>query len=84
MKARLSQRGAWMVRFTGSHKDKNSYTCVDRGFSKFMTLAAILFSWCVNQSLWWAALHGIFGGFYVVYWLIAHAGLHTHIAEKWL
>lgn len=75
MKARLSRRGVSMVRFNVSRKDTNSYTCVDRGFSKFMTLAAILLSWCVNQSIWWGILHAIFGGFYVVYWFIVYSGL---------
>lgn len=32
-------------------------------------VAAVL-SWISNASLVWAVIHGVFGWFYVVYWLI--------------
>ena len=36
----------------------------------FGSALAIAISWSVNQSVLWAILHGIFGWFYVIYYMI--------------
>ena len=33
------------------------------------TLIAVLISWSLNKSVGWCILHGIFGWFYVIYYL---------------
>lgn len=34
------------------------------------TLIAVLLSWMVNKSILWAIVHGFFGWFYVIYYLL--------------
>jgi hypothetical protein len=34
------------------------------------TIIAILVSWSVNKSILWAAIHGICGWFYIIYYLL--------------
>ena len=31
---------------------------------------AVAISWSINKSILWAALHGLFGWFYVIYYAI--------------
>lgn len=81
MKARLSQRGVSMVRFMLKNTEGAPVIVQHNGFSKMMTLAAMILSWTVNNSLCWSLLHGIFGGFYVVYWLIVHSNATQFISE---
>ncbi len=38
----------------------------------FGTALAIVISWSLNQSVFWAILHGAFGWIYVVYYVIAY------------
>ena len=37
----------------------------------FGTALAITISWSLHRSLTWAAIHGVFGWFYVVYYALA-------------
>jgi hypothetical protein len=32
------------------------------------SMIAVAISWSINQSIWWAFWHGIFGWFYVIYY----------------
>jgi hypothetical protein len=73
-----------MVRFSLQSKDKRPTFIAHGSFSKIMTLMAIVLSWAINKSLCWALLHAVFGGFYVVYWLIVHAGFSNYIAERFV
>ena len=34
------------------------------------SIIALIISWSVNQSVFWAILHAFFGWFYVVYYLL--------------
>lgn len=34
------------------------------------TLLAVIISWTVNKSVLWAIIHGFFGWFYVIYYLL--------------
>ena len=34
------------------------------------TALAVCISWSVNHSVLWAILHGIFGWYYIIYYLI--------------
>ena len=34
------------------------------------TVLAVIISWSINKSVWWAILHGIFGWFYVIYYFL--------------
>ena len=34
------------------------------------TLIAVLLSWGINKSILWAIVHGFFGWFYVIYYLL--------------
>lgn len=34
------------------------------------TMLAILVSWGLNKSILWALIHGVFGWFYIAYWLL--------------
>ena len=36
----------------------------------FGTVLAIAISWSVNHSVLWAIIHGFFGWFYVIYYLL--------------
>ncbi len=38
----------------------------------FGTALAMVISWSLNKSVFWAILHGVFGWIYVVYYLITH------------
>ena len=38
----------------------------------FGTALAMVISWSLNKSVFWAILHGVFGWIYVVYYLIAY------------
>lgn len=31
------------------------------------SMIAVCLSWSINQSVWWALIHGIFGWFYIFY-----------------
>jgi hypothetical protein len=33
-------------------------------------IIAVVISWSVNHSVLWAIIHGIFGWFYIIYYLI--------------
>jgi len=35
---------------------------------------AVIASWGINHSILWAALHGLFGWFYVIYYAFGLAG----------
>lgn len=50
-------------------KDKQYY--VSGGIS-FGTSLAMVISWSVNHSLWWAILHGVFGWCYVIYYALGY------------
>jgi hypothetical protein len=50
-------------------KKINYSTSVSRGIS-MGTALAICISWSVNKSILWAIIHGLFGWFYVIYYLI--------------
>ncbi|MHC4953190.1 MAG: hypothetical protein ACYTGZ_04820 [Planctomycetota bacterium] len=39
----------------------------------FGCVLAITMSWTANQAIGWALLHGVFGWFYVIYYLISHS-----------
>lgn len=43
---------------------------VTTGGIGFGVILAIVISWTVNKSLLWAIIHGIFGWFYVIYYLL--------------
>lgn len=34
------------------------------------TLIAVVVSWTANKSILWAIIHGFFGWFYVIYYLL--------------
>ncbi len=34
------------------------------------TLIAVLVSWTANESIIWAIIHGFFGWFYVIYYVL--------------
>jgi hypothetical protein len=34
------------------------------------TVLAVIISWMTNKSILWAILHGLFGWFYVIYYLL--------------
>jgi hypothetical protein len=53
-------------------------------FARSMTLTAMILSYAVNQSLCWCLLHGIFGGFYVVYWAIKYSLLIQWITNRFM
>jgi len=36
----------------------------------FGTIIAIIVSWTTNHSILWAIIHGIFGWFYIIYYLL--------------
>lgn len=36
----------------------------------FGMVLAIIISWSVNKSVLWAIIHGIFGWFYVIYYVL--------------
>ena len=38
----------------------------------FGTALAMILSFSINKSIWWAILHGIFGWFYVIYFGIRY------------
>ena len=48
----------------------------------FVAVVALIMSWAVNDSIWWAILHVVFCLFYVPYWLIAYSGLPEWIAAR--
>lgn len=33
------------------------------------SIIAAIVSWSVNHSIWWAFWHGVFGWFYIIYYL---------------
>jgi uncharacterized membrane protein len=33
---------------------------------------AVVLSWHINHSIWWAILHGILSWLYVIYWAICY------------
>ena len=39
-------------------------------FGSLFTIVAILISWFINKSIFWAIVHGIFGSWYVLYAII--------------
>ena len=43
---------------------------VTRAGISFGSALAIVISWSINHSVFWAIVHGIFSWFYVVYYLI--------------
>lgn len=45
--------------------DKKTKIVIKQSFP--LGLAAIALSYYINKSILWALLHGIFGGFYIVY-----------------
>jgi len=36
------------------------------------TVIAIILSWSVNHSIFWCIIHGIFGWFYVIYYILKY------------
>ena len=38
----------------------------------FGAALAMVISWSVNHSIWWAILHGIFSWFYVIYYALGY------------
>ena len=46
---------------------KTSYSSAGIGIG---TVIAIILSWEANHSILWCILHGIFGWFYVIYYLL--------------
>lgn len=36
---------------------------------------AIVVSFSINHSILWAVIHGIFGWFYIIYYLLGYAGV---------
>lgn len=49
-------------------KRSNSY-CYSKGIG-IGNVIAILISWSLYHSILWALIHGIFGWFYIIYYLI--------------
>lgn len=45
---------------------------VKKGVS-FGACLAMVISWSINRSVLWAIIHGLFGWFYVIYYLIKYA-----------
>ncbi len=41
-------------------------------FTSLCAFVAVLLSWAVNQSIWWAIFHCICGSIYIAYWLIKY------------
>ena len=39
-------------------------------FGSLFTIVAILISWFINKSIFWAIVHGIFGLLYILYAII--------------
>lgn len=37
-------------------------------------IVAVIISWSVNHSIWWAFWHGVFGWFYVIYYALCIRG----------
>lgn len=50
-------------------------------FSSLCTMVAILMSWSVNHSVWWAILHSIVSFIYVPYWLVKYTSLVDWISQ---
>ena len=48
---------------------KSAIFAVEHGYS-LGSIIAVAVSWSLNHSIIWAILHGLFGWFYVVYYLI--------------
>lgn len=40
------------------------------GCATLGSIIAVVVSWSVNKSLWWAFWHGVFGWFYVIYYAL--------------
>jgi len=43
-------------------------TDVSMWATNFGAVIAVVISWSLYKSIWWAILHGIFGWFYVIYY----------------
>ena len=56
---------------------KKGCGCILWGGGLAGVVAAIL-SFMVNHSLFWAAVHFFFSGFYIVYWLIVYLPIFIH------
>jgi hypothetical protein len=54
-------------------KTKDGCGCSVGGFG-IGTVIAVVVSWSLYHSILWAAIHGFFGWFYVIYYLITHKG----------
>jgi len=50
-------------------QSKKKYYTIQPGFLFGSTLAIVI-SWSINHSILWAVLHGIFGWFYVIYYIL--------------
>lgn len=46
-------------------------------------LLAVLMSWAINKSIWWAIFHFVVAFFYVPYWLIRYSSLIDGI-KQWV
>ena len=50
--------------------DSNSGSGATSGGIGIGAVLAVILSWTANKSIWWAALHGICGWGYVIYYAI--------------
>lgn len=55
-----------------------------RPYPYLWVATAVILSWSVNQSVWWAILHGFLSMFYVVYWVIKYSAVTHWIASNWV
>ena len=41
-----------------------------RGLAILVNCLAVTISWSLHKSVFWAFVHGFFGGFYIIYYLV--------------
>jgi hypothetical protein len=55
-----------------TEEDKKLAESAITTFSTLGVSLAVVLSWSINQSIWWAIFHGILSWFYVIYFVIRH------------
>lgn len=44
-------------------------------------IVAVILSYAINESFWWALLHAFCGWFYVMYWLLSYTDILEWIRQ---
>ena len=50
-------------------------------FSSIGTVIAMALSYKINASIGWLILHGIFGWFYIIYWVFQYSNILTKLDQ---